>query len=151
MLFRSPYFVPDETIQLALVIAAARGLSIELFVSEIGDQKLVYHAQRSYYAALLRAGINIYLYRAPAVLHSKHFTIDDDIAIIGSSNMDIRSFSLNAEVSMLAHSREFVDRMRAVEDRYRQTSTQLTLDDWMRRPIGEKTWDNLARLTSSLQ
>src|SRR5690606_26615169 len=104
--------------------------------------------QRSYYAALLRAGVAIYLYRAPAVLHSKHFTIDDDIAIIGSSNMDIRSFSLNAEVSMLAHSRELVDRMRAVEDRYRQTSTQLTLDDWLRRPIGEKTWDNLARLTS---
>lgn len=147
----SPYFVPDESIQLALVTAAARGLSIELFVSEIGDQKLVYHAQRSYYAALLRAGVAIYLYRAPAVLHSKHFTIDDDIAIIGSSNMDIRSFSLNAEVSMLAHSRELVDRMRAVEDRYRQTSMQLTLDDWLRRPIGEKTWDNLARLTSSLQ
>ncbi|WP_278102862.1 cardiolipin synthase [Microbacterium proteolyticum] len=147
----SPYFVPDESIQLALLTAAARGLQIELFVSEIGDQKLVYHAQRSYYEALLRAGIAIHLYKAPAVLHSKHFTVDDDIAIIGSSNMDIRSFSLNAEVSVLAHSREFVDRMRAVEDRYRARSTPLHLEDWLRRPVGEKTWDNLARLTSSLQ
>ncbi|MFB2581661.1 phospholipase D-like domain-containing protein [Herbiconiux sp. P15] len=147
----SPYFVPDESIQLALVTAAARGLEIELFVSEIGDQKLVYHAQRSYYEALLRAGVAIHLYKAPAVLHSKHFTIDDDIAVVGSSNMDIRSFSLNAEVSMLVHSREFVERMRAVENRYRARSEQLQLGDWLRRPVGEKTWDNLARLTSSLQ
>ncbi len=147
----SPYFVPEESIQLALVTAAARGLEIELFVSEIGDQKLVYHAQRSYYESLLRAGVRIHLYKAPAVLHSKHFTIDDDVAIIGSSNMDIRSFSLNAEVSMLVHSREFVDRMRAVEDRYRASSRELHLEDWLRRPLGEKTWDNLARLTSSLQ
>jgi len=147
----SPYFVPEESIQLALVTAAARGLAIELFVSEIGDQKLVYHAQRSYYEALLRAGVRIHLYKAPAVLHSKHFTIDDDVAIIGSSNMDIRSFSLNAEVSMLVHSREFVDRMRAVEDRYRDSSRELQLEEWLRRPVGEKTWDNLARLTSSLQ
>jgi cardiolipin synthase len=147
----SPYFVPDESIQLALLTAAARGLSVELFVSEVGDQKLVYHAQRSYYEALLSAGIAIYLYRAPSVLHSKHFTVDDDIAVIGSSNMDIRSFSLNAEVSMLVHGREFVDRMRRVEDRYREFSTRLTLEEWIRRPLGDKTRDNLARLTSSLQ
>ncbi|WP_291055351.1 cardiolipin synthase [Herbiconiux sp.] len=147
----SPYFVPEESILLALVTAASRGLDIELFVSEIGDQKLVYHAQRSYYEALLRAGVRIHLYRAPAVLHSKHFTIDDDVAIVGSSNMDIRSFSLNAEVSMLVHSRPLVDRMREVEDRYRSLSRELTLEEWLRRPLGEKTWDNLARLTSSLQ
>jgi cardiolipin synthase len=147
----SPYFVPEESIQLALVAAAARGLAIELFVSEVGDQKLVHHAQRSYYEALLRAGVRIHLYRAPAVLHSKHFTIDDQIGIVGSSNMDIRSFSLNAEVSVLVHSREVVTRMRAVEDRYRAASRELLLDDWLRRPLGEKTWDNLARLTSSLQ
>lgn len=147
----SPYFVPDESIQLALVTAASRGLAVELFVSEIGDQKLVYHAQRSYYEELLTAGIAIHLYRAPAVLHSKHFTVDEDIAVIGSSNMDIRSFSLNSEVSMLVHSREFVDRMRRVEDRYRAQSRRLTLEEWDRRPLGDKTWDSLARLTSSLQ
>ncbi|MFS0866182.1 cardiolipin synthase [Microbacterium sp. 179-B 1A2 NHS] len=147
----SPYFVPAESLELALLTAAARGVSIELFVSEIGDQKLVHHAQRSYYQALLAAGVRIYLYRAPAVLHSKHFTIDEDVAIIGSSNMDVRSFSLNAEVSLLLHSAEFVERMRRVEDRYRRESRELLLDEWSRRPWGEKTLDNLARLTSSLQ
>jgi cardiolipin synthase len=105
----SPYFVPDESILMAIVTAAARGLDVELFVSEVGDQKLVYHAQRSYYEALLRAGVRIYLYRAPQVLHSKHFTIDEEVAVIGSSNMVVRSFSLNMEVSVLVHGRGFVD------------------------------------------
>ena len=83
----SPCFVPDESLLLALVTAGSRGLEVELFVSEVGDQALVYHAQRSYYEALLHAGVQVYLYQAPTVLHAKHFTIDDDVAVIGSSNM----------------------------------------------------------------
>lgn len=147
----SPYFVPDEAIQLAIITAASRGLLVELYVSEIGDQFYVYHAQRSYYEELLRAGVRIYLYRAPTVLHSKHFTIDDDIAIVGSSNMDIRSFSLNMEVSVMVHGTDFVRRMRAIEAAYRAESRELTLEEWVRRPWPEKARDALARLTSSLQ
>lgn len=67
----SPYYVPDETIQMALVTAGSRGLDVELFVSEVGDQFMVFHAQRSYYEQLLRAGVKIYLYRAPTILHAK--------------------------------------------------------------------------------
>lgn len=147
----SPYFVPEESIMLGIITAASRGLDVELFVSEIGDQAMVYHARRSYYEALLRAGVRIYLYRTHAVLHSKHFTIDDDVAVIGSSNMDVRSFSLNMEVSVLVHGASTVAEMRAVEDHYRANSRELELDDWMRRPLRDKVRDNLARLTSSLQ
>ncbi len=147
----SPYFVPDEAIQLAIITAASRGLLVELYVSEVGDQFFVYHAQRSYYEDLLRAGVRIYLYRAPTVLHSKHFTIDDDVAIVGSSNMDIRSFSLNMEVSVMVHGADFVQRMREIEASYRAQSRELQLDEWVRRPRGEKVRDSLARLTSSLQ
>src|SRR5699024_5333968 len=78
----SPYFVPDESSQKAMITAASRGLEVELFVSEISDQFMVYHAQRSYSEELLRAGVQIYLYRAPTVLHAKHISIDDDVAII---------------------------------------------------------------------
>lgn len=147
----SPYFVPEESIMLALATATARGVAVELFASEVGDQALVYHAQRSYYEALLRAGVRIFLYRSPTVLHSKHFSIDDDVAIVGSSNMDIRSFSLNMEVSVLLHGREAVDRLRAVEDHYREQSTELTLDGWLARPVLTRVADNAARLTSALQ
>lgn len=147
----SPYFVPDESTLLALLTAASRGLDVELFVSEVADQVMVHHAQRSYYDALLQAGVAIHLYRAPTVLHSKHFTIDDDVAVIGSSNMDIRSFSLNMEVSLLVRSREFVDRMRLVEDDYRRNSIRLDPAQWASRPLRGKVLDGLARLTSALQ
>ncbi len=147
----SPYFVPEESVLLAIITAAGRGLSVELFVSEIGDQAMVYHAQRSYYEVLLRAGVKIYLYRSPEVLHAKHFSIDSDVAVIGSSNMDIRSFSLNMEISVLIHSASFVAQMREVEDGYRANSKELALEDWNNRPGWEKFWDSAARLTSNLQ
>lgn len=146
----SPYYVPDETIQMAMVTAGNRGLDVELFVSEISDQFAVYHAQRSYYEELLRARVKIYLYPAPTVLHSKHLSIDDDVAVIGSSNLDIRSLSLHMELMVLVQEKEFVDAMRLVEDDYRARSRLLTLDDWVRRPRRQKALDNAMRLTSSL-
>jgi cardiolipin synthase len=151
IILTSPYFVPDEAMLRAISGATQRGVRVELFVSEMGDQALVYHAQRSYYEALLRAGVTIWLYRAPYILHSKHFSIDDDVAVIGSSNMDIRSFELNMEVSLLVRGASFVREMRAIEDGYRRDSRELTLDEWMRQPLRSTVLDNLARLTSALQ
>nr|WP_241990453.1 MULTISPECIES: cardiolipin synthase [Cryobacterium] len=147
----SPYFVPDESIMYAITTAVQRGLHVELFVSEIGDQALVYHAQRSYYEELLQAGVKIYMYKAPYVLHAKHFTIDDDVAVIGSSNMDMRSFSLNFEVSLMVRGASFVQALRAVEDGYRADSRELTLEEWMKQPLRSTILDNLARLTSAVQ
>ncbi|WP_295790368.1 cardiolipin synthase [uncultured Microbacterium sp.] len=147
----SPYFVPDEALLLAITTACQRGVHVELFVSEEGDQAMVYHAQRSYYEALLRAGVVIWMYRKPFILHSKSVTIDDEVAVIGSSNMDMRSFGLNLEVSMLVRGEEFVRDMRAVEHTYRRLSRQLTVEEWQRQPLRSTILDNLARLTSALQ
>lgn len=147
----SPYFVPDEAMLIAITTATQRGIAVDLFVSEIGDQVLVYHAQRSYYEALLRAGVRIWMYKSPYILHAKHFTIDDDVAVVGSSNMDMRSFQLNMEVSLMIRGRAFVQQLREVEDGYRRESRELTLDEWMRRPWRAGFVDNLARLSSALQ
>lgn len=147
----SPYFIPDEGLLLAITTACQRGLSVELFVSEEGDQAMVYHAQRSYYEDLLRAGVRIWMYERPFILHSKSMTIDDHVAIIGSSNMDMRSFGLNQEISMLVRGEEFVTQLRAVEDDYRAASRELTLEEWLRQPLRSTVLDNLARLTSALQ
>ncbi len=147
----SPYFVPDDSLLYAITTAAQRGVDVELFVSEKGDQFLVHHAQRSYYEALLEAGVRIYLYEAPYVLHAKHFTIDDEVAVLGSSNMDMRSFSLNMEVSVMLLGAEMVGAMRAVESSYRESSRELTLQDWLHRPVAAKYVDNVARLTATLQ
>ncbi|WP_147918332.1 cardiolipin synthase [Ruania zhangjianzhongii] len=146
----SPYFVPDDTIQKAMVTAAARGLEVELFVAEISDQFMVYHAQRSYYEELLRAGVKIYLYRAPTVLHAKHLSIDEDVAIIGTSNMDIRSLSLHMELMVMLVGESVVTDLRAVQDDYRSNSRELTLAEWLQRPRRERWLDNLMRLTSAL-
>jgi cardiolipin synthase A/B len=147
----SPYFVPDEALLLAITSAVQRGVKVELFVSEIGDQAIVWHAQRSYYEALLRAGIRIWMYRQPYILHTKGLTIDDDIAVVGSSNMDMRSFGLNLEVSLLVRDAGFVQEMRAVEDQYRELSRELTSEEWSKQPLRSTVLDNLARLTSALQ
>ncbi|WP_193755277.1 cardiolipin synthase [Microbacterium testaceum] len=147
----SPYFVPDEALLLAITTACQRGVHVELFVSEEGDQAMVYHAQRSYYETLLRAGVVIWMYRKPFILHSKSVTIDDEVAVIGSSNMDMRSFGLNLEVSMLVRGQEFVRDMRAVEDVYRGLSRELTTEEWQQQPLRSTILDNLARLTSALQ
>ena len=150
VIITSPYFVPDEAMVYAITTACQRGLEVQLFVSEIGDQGLVYHAQRSYYSDLLEAGVRIFLYPAPYILHAKHLSVDDDIAFIGSSNMDIRSFSLNAESSLLVRGRSFVASMREVERGYRDAGRELTLEEWRREPAKATFFDGLARLTSAL-
>jgi len=147
----SPYFVPDESLLYAVTTAAQRGVDVELFVSAVGDQFMVHHAQRSYYEALLRAGVRIYLYPAPTILHAKHFTIDDDVAVIGSSNMDMRSFALNYEVSLMLLGPEVVKRVRVVEDGYRAVSRELTAQEWSTRSKGSRYVDNVMRLTAALQ
>ena len=147
----SPYFVPDEGLLLAIQTACQRGVHVELFVSEEGDRAMVYHAQRSYYEALLRGGVKIYMYKKPYILHSKSMSVDDEVAVIGSSNMDMRSFGLNLEISLLVRGEEYVRQLRAVEDQYRASSRELTLDEWMKQPLRSTVLDNLARLTSALQ
>lgn len=150
VILTSPYFVPDEAMVYAITSACQRGLEVQLFVSEIGDQFMVWHAQRSYYTALLEAGVRIFLYPAPFILHSKHFSIDDDVAVIGSSNMDIRSFSLNNEVSLMVRGESFVAGMREVEQGYRDAGRELTLEEWRREPAKATFLDGLMRLTSAL-
>ena len=146
----SPYFVPDESMLAALTTAARRGVEVELFVSEIGDQFLVFHAQRSYYTALLEAGVKIWLYRAPTILHAKHVTIDDSVTVVGSSNMDIRSFLLQMECSLMIGGTDFMEKMHEVEEVYRSRSRVLTLKEWRQQPWHQSLLDNTCRLASAV-
>lgn len=147
----SPYFVPDESLLYAVTTAAQRGVEVELFVSEVSDQFAVGHAQASFYRALLEAGVRIHRYPAPYVLHSKFFSVDDEVAVVGTSNMDQRSFSLNYEMSLMMVDRDVVRSVREIEDTYRALSSELTLEEWSRRSVGARYVDNIMRLTSALQ
>lgn len=147
----SPYFVPDDSMLYAITTAAQRGVEVDLFVCETGDQALVHHAQQSYYQVLLEAGVRIYRYPAPMVLHAKCFTVDDEVAVVGSSNMDMRSFSLNMEISVMLLGQQMVDEVNRVQAKYRSISTELTLEEWTGRPRLHRWLDNAARLTATLQ
>ncbi|MHC6177498.1 cardiolipin synthase [Glutamicibacter sp. X7] len=147
----SPYFVPDDSMLYAITTAAQRGVEVDLFVCAEGDQFFVHHAQQSYYQMLLSAGVRIHLYPAPMVLHTKCFTVDDEVAVVGSSNMDMRSFSLNMEISVMLLGKEMVDKVNAVHDQYREISTELSLAAWRRRPRFQRWIDNVARLSATLQ
>ncbi|MCY7413749.1 MAG: cardiolipin synthase [Salinibacterium sp.] len=151
IIITSPYFVPDSSMLVAITTAAQSGLDVQLFASEVGDQAVVYHAQRSYYEELLRAGVRIWLYKAPTVLHAKFFTIDDEVAVVGSSNMDMRSFALALEISVMVRGSSIISDLHALQDHYRSNSCELKLDEWMTRSRVSATFDNVARLAATLQ
>lgn len=151
----SPYFIPDESMLEAVTSACYRGVRVELLVSEQADQFAVGHAQSSYYQALLEAGVHIYLYKAPYVLHSKYVLADPDspdaVGVVGSSNMDMRSFGLNYEVSLMMTRGNIIAQLDDLTNEYLHNSTELTLDEWNNRSYARRYVDNIMRLTSALQ
>ncbi len=147
----NPYFVPDDPILNAVTSAARRGVEVIILNSESMDQWMVGHAQRSYYAELLRAGVKVYLYKKPILLHAKHMTIDDDIAIIGSSNMDIRSFVLDLECVLVTYTPSVVSDLKKVQAKNLKRATLLTATTWSQRKFMDKFRDSIARLTAALQ
>ncbi|EBW2250056.1 cardiolipin synthase, partial [Salmonella enterica subsp. enterica serovar Enteritidis] len=100
LVISTPYFVPGETVSDALVSAAQSGVSVTLIVPRRNDSGFVARASRSYYPALIDAGVKIAEYNG-GLLHAKTLTIDGEATFIGSSNMDIRSFDLNFENDIL--------------------------------------------------
>jgi cardiolipin synthase len=148
----SPYFVPDRPFVEAMQAGAARGLDVHLITPRQADQRLVRLAQESFYEELLAAGVQIHLYR-PRFLHAKHLSVDDDIAAIGSSNIDMRSFTLNEEAVLMFYDRGVVADLARIQDRYIRDSDLLTPEDWKeqqrRRPL-RQTAQQWARLVDSL-
>jgi len=145
----TPYFVPDEPLLQALETAVLRGVDVRLVVTAGGNQPIVALAQESYYTELLRAGVAVQKYRA-GFLHAKHLTVDDAIAVVGTSNLDIRSFVLNAEVLLLLYDRDTTTSLIAEQERTLAGCDTLTLAEWQQRPFRRKLAQNVARLFSPL-
>lgn len=119
--------------------------------SQAMDQWMVGHAQRSYYEELLKSGIEIYLYKKPTLLHSKFILIDDELAIIGSSNLDVRSFELDQELSLIVYEKRAILPLFAIRDMYLYRSQHLKLENWRKRKLFPQLLDSIARLTSNIQ
>jgi cardiolipin synthase len=106
-------------------------------------------AQKSYYEELLEAGVRVHLYRKN-FLHAKHLSVDEAVALVGTSNLDIRSFALNAEVMLMIYDPGVAARLAAEQERYIANCHLLTLAAWEQRSFGAKVVQNLARLLSPL-
>lgn len=148
LVITTPYFVPDDSTRNALRIAALSGVDVQLILSASNNQRLTALAQQACYEELLSAGVKIALSR-PCFLHAKHMRVDADTALVGSLNLDIRSFALNAEVGLLCYDRDVATRMRAIEASYLADATHLSLDTWRRRPQWRRSIEGIARLTDS--
>ncbi|MFZ1301490.1 MAG: cardiolipin synthase [Candidatus Microsaccharimonas sp.] len=147
----NPYLVPDESLLAALISAALRGVRVSVLNSEAMDQWMVGHAQRSYYQELMKAGVTINLYKKPQLVHEKYMVIDDKVAIVGSSNFDIRSFELNQECIVVAYDTKTCKTLIRRQDELLKNSTKISLATWKKRSVTQNFLDSIARLTSAFQ
>lgn len=151
VIITNPYVVPDEALLGALISAAQRGVHVSILNSEAIDQWMVGHAQRSYYEELITAGVEIYLYKKPQLIHEKYLAIDDEVGVIGSSNLDIRSFVLNLECVAAVYDPTTARELRKHHDEFLKHSRVIKLEAWKKRHFWKSFLDSVARLTSALQ
>ena len=138
------YFVPGETMQTVLQVAAARGVDVRLLVSSKSQHPLLVSVGRSYYDALLRQGVRIFEY-SRGIDHSKFMVIDEEWAIIGSSNLDERSMRLNFELSLLVLQPECNRELAQIFLNTLAASKEIDREAFARRPLSERLLESTLR------
>ncbi|MBS0476203.1 MAG: PLDc N-terminal domain-containing protein, partial [Proteobacteria bacterium] len=142
LVISTPYFVPDEQLLFALLSAARRGVKVVLILPQRNDSRIVAGASRSTYADLLLAGVRLYEFR-PGLLHAKTMVADNVTVLIGSANLDRRSFELNFENNVLFADPDFAAQIRARQDEWLAQSDRVTVDQVRAFGIGQRLWQNL--------
>ena len=130
----NPYFLPGPRVLRSLLRAAGRGVRVQLILPAKSDVPLVRLLSRSYYALLLRGGIEIFE-RQGTMLHAKVMLIDDYWAVIGSANLDHRSFHRNYEVNVIVDSREFGSQVAEMFEQDLAMSRSIVLEEHERRGV----------------
>ena len=143
----SPYFIPGESLMDALIIAIQSGLDVKVLIPGISDSKMVNAAASAYYTELLQYGAKIYKYNKGFV-HAKTMVIDNDLSIIGSANMDYRSFDLNFEVNAMVYSKNIANQLTVAFEDDLKVSEQIDKDSWINRPKYIHLWEKVVRLLS---
>jgi cardiolipin synthase len=137
----TPYYVPDESIQNALCASACRGVATTIIFPARNDSWIVAAASRSYYGDLLAAGVRIFEYQG-GLLHTKSLTLDGEVTLIGSANMDRRSFELNYENNILFYDPVLSAEMRRRQDTYLAQSLPVTAGMVAHWPMTRRLWNN---------
>ncbi len=137
----TPYYVPDEPIQAALCASARRGIATTIIFPARNNSWIVAAASRSYYEELLAAGVRIFEYE-PGLLHTKSLTIDGEVTLIGSANIDRRSFDLNFENNILVFDTGLTAEVRARQQSYLRDARAVLPEHVEAWSTGRRLWHN---------
>ncbi len=143
------YFAPGWAGARILGQAARRGIDVRLLLPGMTDVPVVRHAGHGYFSRLLRRGVRIFEYQG-SILHAKSLVADGYVSVVGSTNLDFRSFLFNAECDLLILCRETAATLESAFRDDMEKSEEIRLADWRRRPLGKKAGDRLARWLSPL-
>lgn len=147
ILLTTPYFIPDISLQEALIIAALSGIDIKLLVPKDGDSAIVNLASQWYFEELLKVGVRIYRYKKGFV-HAKTLVTDSKLASVGTANLDLRSFDLNFEVSAFVYDPKVAEQLTLSFYEDLKDSEEIILDQWKKRSRFRKLSEKIVRLIS---
>jgi cardiolipin synthase len=145
----TPYFIPDRAIIVALQTAALRGVDVRLLLPSRSNHPVVFQAARFFYEELLEAGVRIYEY-GPGMIHAKTMVVDGAVALVGSANMDLRSFRLNFEVHAVIKDDEAARALESIFDADLARSKEILLEAFKQRPVMLRVVEGAARFLSPL-
>jgi cardiolipin synthase len=132
------YFAPNEELLAAMINAAQRGVDVRLIVPSFTDSRIVLKGTQATFTRLLKSGVQIYELK-DALLHAKSVVVDSAVTIVGSSNLDMRSFLHNDEVNAIVISRDTARRMEEVFQRDQQAARPVELKAWEHRSLWQRT------------
>jgi cardiolipin synthase len=145
----TPYFIPDEQLLFALTSAGRRKVRTVMLFPKRNDSRIVAAASRSYYKDLIDAGAEVYEFR-PGLLHAKTMVVDRCVGLIGSANLDRRSFELNFENNILFDDRAFAGELRARQDEYLAQCDRVTREEVADYGIVQRLWQSLLATLSPM-
>jgi len=146
---QTPYFLPNESLFQALQMAAISGVDVRLMVSSKSDSSYVDPASRSYYADLLEAGMKIYELQDKFV-HAKTLVTDDMLSVIGSANLDFRSFETNFEINCYLYDSQIARHNKEIFLKDLENCKEIHYEEWIKRPKWKKFFESVMRLFAPL-
>ena len=145
----TPYFLPTQTLNEALAMAALGGVEVNLLIPRKGDVLASHLASLSYLDGLMEAGVHVYFYKA-GFLHSKFLTIDGEVALVGSANMDFRSFEHNFECASIIYEAGFTQQLEEIFAQDLDNSEPVIPTRWRNRKRWRRFCESIMRLFSPL-
>lgn len=149
LVLTTPYFVPSDDLLHAICTAAQRGVAVTIILPQRNDSLLVSWASRAFFAELLEAGVKVVLFNG-GMLHTKSVLVDDQLSLIGTVNLDMRSLWLNFEITLVIDDKTFAAALAKEHNAYLEQSIAIQYDNWRTRPLWQRMLERLFYFFSPL-